>query len=226
MTHGKLIALLLTFSVAACNASSLAEQEALPPASATGTAEKPLVESSEDQANMRQENGANELSRFVEPGLTILTSQVGDLNADGAQDVVLVLNRAGSGDEKLGEGAFRSVVLLVRDASGQLQKARQNDKIVPCARCGGVAGDPFGYVRVEQGAFTALNEGGSRERWSSEYTFRYSADNKDWLLDKVTRTVSDTISGQDRQTALEKNDLGSITFEDFDPSKLPAADMP
>jgi hypothetical protein len=164
------------------------------------------------------------LNTFVPQGAKLVNAQRGDLNRDGQPDAILVIDTQNDG-EKAGEGVPRSVVLLVRDASGQLQQAAQNDKIVPCARCGGMMGDPFGYVRIDKGGFTVLNEGGSRERWSNEFTFQYSADKKDWLLSKVVRSAYDTISSQNKITESSQADFGTKEFAAFDPADLPSASI-
>lgn len=162
-----------------------------------------------------------ELNAFAEGNWKVLSGQQGDLSGNGTQGVVLVLDRPGTGAEMLGGGTPRSVLLLTRDSAGKLQKAKQNDRLVPCAQCGGMAGDPFGYVRVDKGGFTALVEGGSRERWSDEYTFKYSDDQQDWLLDKAVRTVTDTQTGEEKNIELTGKDFGTIRFEEFDPTTLP-----
>lgn len=160
-------------------------------------------------------------ARLLIESAAVLASQSGDLNGDGNQDVVLVLDHPENGEAKLGKAVRRSLILLVRDDSGQLSKAGQNDAIVPCAKCGGMTGDPYGYVRVESGAFTVLIEGGSRERWFEEYVFGYSVEEKNWLLDKVIHGVTDTITGEAEQTELTRKDFGVIEFDEFDPSMLP-----
>ncbi|EEI47600.1 hypothetical protein HMPREF0693_2460, partial [Proteus mirabilis ATCC 29906] len=38
---------------------------------------------------------------------------------------------------------------------------------MPCSTRGGLAGDPFAYAMVEEGTFSVITNGGSRERWSS-----------------------------------------------------------
>ena len=162
-----------------------------------------------------------ELNAFAEGNSKILSSQQGDLRGNGPQGVVLVVDHPGTGGEMLGEGTPRSTLLLMRDSAGNLQKAKQNDRLIPCAQCGGMAGDPFGYMRVDKGGFTALIEGGSRERWSDEYAFKYSAEQQDWLLDKAVRTVTDTETGEEKHIELSGKDFGTIRFEEFDPKTLP-----
>lgn len=166
------------------------------------------------------------LDEFVTEGTSILMSQTGDLNSDGRADAIIVVSPPRIGNEKLGEGPSRIVMLLVRDSNGRLRKERQNTAIVPCEMCGGLAGDPFGYVRVEADSFTIATSGGSRERWWNEYTFSYSPRTAGWLLVKVERGVSDLASDESRSEALESADLGEISFENFDPSLLPDMRLP
>ncbi len=166
------------------------------------------------------------LKAFATNGATILDSKTGDLNGDGRTDALLVLNPATSGAEKLGEGPSRTVLLLTRDATGQLQKAAQNDKIVPCAQCGGIAGDPYSYTLISEGRFTIVTEGGSREHWSNEYTFAYSPEQKNWLLREVKRAVVDQDTGKQKALDLKPKDFGVVQFKGFDPSTLPTLDLP
>jgi hypothetical protein len=117
-------------------------------------------------------------------------------------------------------------VLLIRDSAGRLRKFAQNDRIVPCKRCGGIAGDPFGYARIDKEGFALLMEGGSREHWWNEYNFKYVAASKTWLLEKVKRGVEDTENGNAKEITLTAKDFGLVKFVDFDPSKLPQVNLP
>lgn len=168
----------------------------------------------------------DDLKSFATGGARILESTKGDLKGDGRQGAVLILDPPGGTDAKLGEGPSRDVVLVVPDASGHLQKAASNARIVPCATCGGVAGDPYGYTKVGKGQFTIVNGGGSRERWSDEYTFTWSAVKKDWLASHVLRKVADGESGKEKQVDLSAKQLGDVTFGDFDPGHYPEAKLP
>ncbi|MDF3981094.1 hypothetical protein P3W24_03505 [Luteibacter sp. PPL201] len=141
-------------------------------------------------------------------------------------DALLVLDPPIRGDEKLGEGPERTVLILVREACGSLREASANRRVVPCAHRGGVAGDPFGYVKLEPRGFTVVNGGGSRERWSDEFTFIYAADHDDWFVDKVSRQVSDSETGLEKRIELSPEELGRIAFEDFDPEKVPEVTLP
>lgn len=161
-----------------------------------------------------------DFATFVPSGSKVLDAIQGDLDGLGGKGVILVIDPPATGAEKLGEGESRTVVLLSRDSSDSLRKVAENSKIVPCARCGGIAGDPYGYARIEKGAFTISTSGGSRERWANDYTFRYAPDAKAWLLDKVVRQVTDTATERSKVLELAPSDLGMVTFGDFDPARL------
>ncbi|MBD8873464.1 hypothetical protein [Rhodanobacter sp. DHB23] len=156
----------------------------------------------------------------------LLDSKAGDLNGSGKPGVLLVLDPATGGTGKLGEGPSRTVLLLVRDASGQLENAVQNDKFVPCAQCGGIAGDPYSYTQIGKGQFTVVTEGGSREHWSNEYTFAYVPAQNGWLLHEVKREVTDQETGKHKTLDLTSKDFGAVRFQDFDPANLPEATLP
>lgn len=168
----------------------------------------------------------DDLKSFATDGTRILESKTGDLTGAGHKDVLLVLDPPTTGKERLGEGPSRTVLVLLRDPSGKLIKASSNSHVVPCATCGGVAGDPFGYVWVEPGSFTIVNGGGSRERWSDEFTFTYAKDSQDWFVTKVNRQVSDSETGHEKKIELTPHELGRVSFHDFDPAKVQEVTLP
>ncbi len=222
MNHGKtaLFACAVVFAGCQIDAPAAVATDSSPEKAKTESA-VPMADTTEQETSSHKEATVAELNAFAEGNSKILSSQQGDLSGSGAQGTVLVIDHPETGSDMLGEGTPRSVLLLTRDSAGKLQKAKQNDRIVPCAQCGGMAGDPFGYMRVDKGGFTALIEGGSRERWSDEYAFKYSAEQQDWLLDKAVRTVTDTETGEEKHIELSGKDFGTIRFEEFDPKTLP-----
>ncbi|WP_099560781.1 hypothetical protein, partial [Stenotrophomonas maltophilia] len=112
---------------------------------------------------------------FVPSGANLLEAVRGDLTGNGFQDQLLVIDQPPPEGLLPGEhGPNRVLLLLLGDATGRWQLAARNDKLVPCSTRGGIAGDPFAYVTIEDGAFSVITNGGSRERWSSVYTFRYA----------------------------------------------------
>lgn len=226
MNHRKVILLSCAAVITGCQmgAPATAATDSPPEKTKTESAMS-MADTSKQETSSHKDATMADLNTFAEGNSKILSSQQGDLSGDGTQGVVLVLDHPGTGSEMLGEGTPRSILLLMRDSAGKLQKAKQNDRLVPCAQCGGMTGDPFGYVWVDKGGFTALIEGGSRERWSDEYAFKYSAEQQDWLLDKAVRTVTDTETGEEKRIELTGKDFGMIRFEEFDPATLSKIDV-
>lgn len=161
-----------------------------------------------------------DVSTFVPAGMKVVDALRGDLTGAGHSDALLVLSPPSTGQEKLGEGEPRTVLLIVQDASGALQKAAENSRIVPCTKCGGLAGDPYAFSHIEKGLLTITISGGSRERWYDNFVFRYAADRKTWLLEKVVRGVSDMETEQHKEIELTTKDFGDVTFAQFDPATL------
>lgn len=221
MNHRKIILLAYVVVITGCQmgAPATAATDSSLEEAKTESA-MPTTDTAKKETFGHKEATLVELNAFAEGNSKILSSQQGDLSGNGTHGVVLVLDHPGTGNEMLGEGTPRSILLLTRDSAGKLQKSKQNDRLVPCAQCGGMAGDPFGYVRVDKGGFTVLIEGGSRERWSDEYAFKYSAEQQDWLLDKAVRTVTDTETGEEKHIELTSKDFGTIRFGEFDPATL------
>lgn len=163
----------------------------------------------------------NDLQALLSSNGKLLDVRVGDLKGNGDTGALVVLDPLLSKDDKLGEGPPRTVFVVIRDAQGQLRPVAQNNKLVPCARCGGVAGDPFSSARIESGRFTVVIEGGSREHWWSEYQFKYAPKLDAWLVDKVVRGASDSLTGRTRKAAFSAQRLGAVEFSKFDPGSVP-----
>lgn len=171
------------------------------------------------------EASSTDFSAFVPESAKVVDVVHGDLTGRGSADVLLVIAPDVGAHEGLGEGPARSVILLTRDASGELRKSAENARIVPCARCGGVAGDPYGYARIEAGTVTVSISGGSRERWFDDYIFRYSATASSWRLFRVVRGVTDTQTGAQKQVELSEEDFGDVAFAEFEPAALSAVSL-
>jgi hypothetical protein len=164
---------------------------------------------------------------FVPSGANLLEAVRGDLTGNGVDDQLLVIDQPAPDGLVPGEhGPNRVLLLLLGDAAGRWQLAARNDKLVPCSTRGGIAGDPFAYVTIENGAFSVITNGGSRERWSSIYTFRYvPADEACWVHG-VQRRVVDTETEASHTRDFSAAELGRVRFEDFDPSVVADVSLP
>lgn len=153
-----------------------------------------------------------ELNRFVERGAQLASVDAADLNGDGTQDYVVVLQRK---DEK----GTRPLLIIVREKTGALRLAKRNDQIVGCASCGGMMGDPFQSLEVRDKGFTVSNAGGSVDRWANSFEFRYSRRDNSWQLVRaeVTSTYAPEPDSMRTEVYRPPKDFGKIDIADFDP---------
>lgn len=157
---------------------------------------------------------AVDVQPFVEPRTTILAVERGDLNRDGREDAVLVLDPA-EPDRP------RPLLILVRDAAGKLQLAKRNDQAVGCRECGGIMGDPFQSIAIKPGRFTVEHYGGSSWRWSANYTFAWSRRDKSWQLVRAEKTSFHASDPDSEETTVHTppRDFGLIDVTEFDPEE-------
>ncbi|MGZ5445073.1 MAG: hypothetical protein ACXW5U_24770 [Thermoanaerobaculia bacterium] len=149
---------------------------------------------------------------FVEKNTTILAVERGDLNRDGREDVVLVL-------EPEDREQPRPLLVLVRESNGVLKVAKRSAKSVLCRNCGGVMGDPFQGVVIENGRFTLEHYGGSSWRWSANYTFAWSRRDQSWQLVRVESTSfhAGDPDKVEKTVHTPPRDFGLIDVTEFDP---------
>lgn len=168
----------------------------------------------------------NNPADFIPPGGKILDSQQGDLDGQGGKGMLVVFDPPTTEGDKPGDERPRIVMLLMGGGSGQLKKVAENSRIVPCERCGGLAGDPYAFSRVEKGRFTIAISGGSRQRWSAEYLFEYSPQLRDWYLQQAKREAYDQVSEDLISETFTPKDFGQVSFPDFDPSIIEEVVLP
>ena len=154
---------------------------------------------------------------FVATGTRALAFEAADLNRDGRQDAVLVIEA--EKDDPESDGRPRSLLILAGQPDGTYREAARNAKIVYCSRCGGMMGDPFEGVEVGTGTFTVTNAGGSSWRWGVSYRFDYSRRDGSWQLVRVKEDdyhASDAATSKTVVSTPPKH-FGKIDIADFDP---------
>jgi len=164
-----------------------------------------------------------ELQAFVEADTKPIEFKSADLNNDGKTDYILVLANSKLGpDEEYNDESKRPTLIIIRGADGTLAEAARNELAAGCAACGGIMGDPFEGVTACKGTFTVTNSGGSRDRWSFEYTFNYSRKDNAWQLVKVVETTRDSLKANSggRKVMIPPKHYGKIDFADFDPENF------
>ncbi len=156
--------------------------------------------------------GDAELTAFVEPNTKVHSFYRSDLNADGQEDALLILEGAS-------EEGLRSLLILVRGADHQLRLAKRNNDVVFCKGCGGVFGDPFYLLEVKGTSFSVFHEGGSSDRWANRYTFGYSKRDDTWQLVEAYEGSHNSFEPEkgEEKTYTPPKDFGKIDISEFDP---------
>ena len=167
------------------------------------------------------------LNKFVPEGYQIVKWQIGNLNMDDKDDVILVIGKAedetatetGSTDYEEMNEEKRPLLILTMEDNGNLKEMARNDKVVMCPDCGGVMGDPFGdagSIVIKNGYFSIENMGGSRERWVRIITFKYNTTKKSWFLHKDGQVSWDTMEADSgEETVYSTKDFGVVPFEAY-----------
>lgn len=164
----------------------------------------------------------DELAAFVLPETRALCAAGADLNGDGVGDYVLVLEKVSERTYDPGKAqGERPMLVVVREPGGALRVAARNDRLVYCAACGGVFGDPFEGVEARAETFTVYHYGGSAWRWRADYTFRYVPDAGTWRLAKVIELSYHTADPDkmQRTTFIAPDHFGEIDLADFHPER-------
>lgn len=161
-----------------------------------------------------------EVAPFVESGTKAIALERADLNGDGKQDFILVLEKENPARDQYDLPANqRPLLVLARGADGKLTLAKRNERVVLCSQCGGVFGDPFEGIEAGRNTFTVDLYGGSAWRWKYAYKFNYSRVDKTWELVRVEEITYHTSNPNKMKTVIHRppRDFGKIDLADFDP---------
>ncbi|MGU3420788.1 hypothetical protein [Methylobacterium sp. D54C] len=148
-------------------------------------------------------------------GARVVDSIMGDLTGEGRDDALLVIEVP----PPAYAGACRAleVALMQRDATGRLRKVATNARLLTCGPYGAVSG----YLRAEPGAFTVFDQG--RDGGTvAEYRFVYDKRSREWFAASLVRCVADAGTGRTDRQELTVGDFGRVSFERFDPVRLPS----
>ena len=164
-----------------------------------------------------------EVKPFVEQRTKPIALESADLNGDGLQDYILVLERENPSikDENDFPKNQRPLLILVRGADNKLTAAKRNELIVMCSQCGGMMGDPFAGVSVAKNTFTVSHYGGSAWRWSVAYKFNYSRIDRTWQLVRIEEEsfhATDPQKTMKRKIKTPPKNFGKVDIANFDPS--------
>lgn len=159
------------------------------------------------------------LLTFIPRGYMLKDTARGDLNLDGLKDLILVLSR--EEEEKTSDiienPEKRLMLILLAQKNNTYKRAAQNENVIYCYDCGGMLGDPYQRIMVQDGQFTIEHFGGSSWRWARTITFKYSPSEDDWHLTEDALVNSHASDPENIKTTIRTaDDFGKIRFESFD----------
>jgi len=143
------------------------------------------------------------LLNFVPDGWMLIDSATGDLNKDGKPDLACDLEYHDSVDEKTineqHEDTWhhkpRMLLVLLRDSISEgYYLSAQNNTIILRADEGGILGDPYGSLEINEGILEIGFYGGSNWRWTVDYKFRYQS--RKWVLIGADKSSFQIITGE------------------------------
>ena len=154
------------------------------------------------------------LLTIVALGARVVDSVMGNLTGEGRADALLVIDPATTTSAE--KPRRLEVVLMERDAKGELRKVASNRRLISCE----LSDATPNFIRTDPGSFTIVDPG-SPGPAGAEYRFVYDRSGAAWMAEKVSRSVIDSKSGSVQTQELTSCDLDRIQFGQFDPEKLP-----
>lgn len=119
---------------------------------------------------------ANTTKAFIPKDYDTLSIVQGDLNKDGLPDIAMVLAHQKEIAYEMEGEPPRLLVILFKNKNGY-QLADASEQAIMCLHCGGVFGDPFQGISIQNNILTIQHYGGSAWRWSYNYDFRFQKNN-------------------------------------------------
>jgi hypothetical protein len=116
----------------------------------------------------------------------------------------------------------RTLLILSRDKEDRLRVLESNDRVIPCAKCGGQF-DPLAGIEVKDDEFAVRLSGGTGWRWKREYRFQYSTRDHFWRITRVEEEMyhpGDPAGTGSRRVSTVGRQFGVIAFGSFDPESF------
>ncbi|MBI1225809.1 MAG: hypothetical protein GC192_11280 [Bacteroidetes bacterium] len=176
----RFVSLLICIAIAACtNNNNQATTNEISVVDTTTTATVEESATTEDEPAAEESGTAPapvETENIPTPkGFEVIGAAKGDLDKDGTPEKVIVYDTPHQTDF----GTERELHIFKQKGSAWELWHKSVGAVLPSQQ-GGVMGDPFEEVKVENGSLVISHFGGSREKW--HYTHRFRLQNNDWQL--------------------------------------------
>lgn len=158
------------------------------------------------------------IAPFIPEGYILIDVARADLDGDGVQDFLTIIQEPDSKDDMDEERQSRTLQVITAQPDGSFALAASSERAVLCAQCGGIWGDPFDRIETGRKTFTIHHYGGSNWRWVNAYQFNYSRIDKAWQLVSATESSFHTSEPDKEEVKVYKpRHFGKINLGDFDP---------
>ncbi|HNO25075.1 MAG TPA: hypothetical protein PKK94_19005, partial [Leptospiraceae bacterium] len=122
-----------------------------------------------------------DIKKFVPAGYVLTKEATGDLNQDGLEDKVLVLEKS--------PNESRVLVILFKDITGKFSYFTHSEKLILPMSEGDAFGDPCSSVTVEKGLLVINHNAGKLQRWGMRYSFQFQSGHF-YLTSRMTVSLS------------------------------------
>ena len=160
-----------------------------------------------------------EIRDFLKVNEYIVTYASGDFNGDKLLDAVLVVgNEKEKHNDKTDSINYkRNLIILQRNAKGNLEKTLENEDVVYCYTCNSSQGSPLTSIVFKGNTFSVGHEAGKVNRWTRIITFEYEREKQLWWLIKDAASSYNIMNSNDMQSEVKtQNDFGFIYFQNYD----------
>lgn len=155
------------------------------------------------------------LTQHIPAGYVAMDTLSGDLNRDSYNDFIMVVKKVDE-DTIFSYDPVRPLLLFTGQGDGTLKFKEKNNDAVMCIGCGGVMGDPYMGVVINNGYFSVEHYGGSAWRWTKIYTFKYLREEDTWILHKVGGESFHATEPEKVESHVQtRKDFGKVYFKDF-----------
>ena len=160
-----------------------------------------------------------EIRDFLKVNEYIVTYASGDFNGDKLLDAVLVVgNEKEKHNDKTDSINFkRNLIILQRNAKGNLVKTLENEDVIYCYTCNSSQGSPLTSLVFKGNTFSVGHEAGKVNRWTRIITFEYEREKQLWWLIKDAASSYNIMNSNDMQSEVKtQDDFGFIYFQNYD----------